>query len=108
MLEINKQHNRAKVTARVLGIDYMEDTISNMVQYVKDIKALQAVDYNEFEFEDVVEWLSNVDTGLLIEDLVRFAEFVQGVGKNDYEGYYVTEYLYMFEETQNRILADWK
>ena len=106
MLEIKKQHNSAKVTAQVLGIDYMEDTISNMVQYVKDIKALNASGYDDFEFDDVVEWLSDTDDNLLIEDMERFSQFVYDVGKNHYDGYYVKEYLYMFAETQNRISAD--
>lgn len=106
MLEIKKQRDNATIKAHVASVDYMEDTIKNMVQYVKDIKALNALGYDDFEFDDVVEWLSDTDDNLLIEDMERFSQFVYDAGKNHYDGYYVQEYLYMFAEAQNRILAD--
>ena len=103
MLDITKQGNNATVKAHVASVDYMENTIKNMVQYIKDIKALHANGYEDFEFDDVVDWLSDTDDNLLIEDLERFSQFVYDAGQNHYEGYYVQEYLYMFAETQNRL-----
>lgn len=104
MLDIKKQRDGATIKAHVASVDYMEDTIKNMVQYVKDIKALNAIGYDDFEFDDVVEWLSDTDDNLLIEDMERFSQFVYDVGKNHYDRYYVQEYLYMYAETQNRLL----
>ena len=106
MLEIKKHNDNAVLNNEVHGIDYLDRTVENMVQYVKDIKALNANGYEDFEFDDVVYWLSETDDDLLIEDMERFSQFVYDAGKNHYDGYYVTEYLYMFAETQNRILAD--
>lgn len=105
MLEI-KKHNagNAIITDEVKDMDYLNRTVNNMVRYAKDIKVLQAIGYDEFEFEDVLEWLYSGDTDLTPSGLARFAEFVQGAGHDDYDGYYVQEYLYMFAETQNRLL----
>lgn len=104
MLEIKKHNDNALITDEVHGIEYLDKTVANMVQYAKDIKALQAVDYEEFEFEDVLEWLYSGDTDLTPSGLARFAEFVQGAGHDDYDGYYVREYMYLYGETQNRLL----
>lgn len=104
MLEIKKHNDNALITDEVHGIEYLDKTVANMVQYAKDIKALQAIGYDEFEFEDVLEWLYSGDTDLTPSGLARFAEFVQGAGHDDYDGYYVREYMYLYGETQNRLL----
>lgn len=105
MLEI-KKHNadNAIITDEVNGTEYLDKTVSIMVQYAKDIKALQAVGYGEFEFDDVLELLYNDGMDLTPSGLARFAEFVQGAGKNDYDGYYVREYMYLYGEMQSRLL----
>ena len=104
MLEI-KKHNadNAIITDEVNGIEFLDKTVENMVQYAKDIKALQAVGYGEFEFDDVLEWLYNDGMDLTPSGLARFAEFVQGAGLDNYEGYYVREYMYLYGETQSRL-----
>lgn len=104
MLEIKKHNDNALITEAVHGTEYLDKTIANMVRYAKDIKALQSVGYDEFEFEDVLEWLYMGETDMTPRGLARFAEFVQDAGKNDYDGYYVTEYMYLYGETQNRLL----
>ena len=105
MLEI-KKHNvgNAIITDEVNDTGYLDKTVEKMVQYAKDIKALQTTGYGEFEFEDVLEWLYSGDTDLTTSKLSRFAEFVKGAGRGSYEWYYVQEYLYMYRETQNRLL----
>lgn len=104
MLEIKKHNDNALITDEVKDMDYLNRTVNNMVRYTKDIKALQAIGYDEFEFEDVLEWLYSGDTDLTPSGLARFAEFVQGAGHDDYDGYYVREYMYLYGETQNRLL----
>lgn len=104
MLEIKKHNDNAVLTNEVRGIEYLNRTVENMVQYAKDIKALQAVNYEEFEFDDVLEWLYSGYMELTPSGLVRFSEFVQGAGRDNYEWYYVQEYLYMYRETQSRLL----
>lgn len=105
MLEI-KKHNagNAIITDEVKDTEYLDKTVEKMVKYAKDIKALQDTGYVEFEFDDVLEWLYSGDTDLTTSKLSRFAEFVKGAGHGSYEWYYVQEYLYMFAETQNRLL----
>lgn len=104
MLDIKKVQDNAVITDEVRGVDYLNRTVKNMVQYAKDIKALQAVDYNEFEFDDVIKRLYDGDTDLTPNGLARFTEFVQGAGHDGYDGYYVTEYLYLYGETKARLL----
>lgn len=104
MLDIKKVQDNAIITDEVRGVEYLNQTINNMVQYAKDITALQAVGYGEFEFDDVLEWLYMGDTDMTPRGLARFAEFVQGAGHDDYDSYYVTEYLYMAGETQSQLL----
>ena len=104
MLDIKKHNDNALITDEVHGIEYLDKTVEIMVQYAKDIKALNVIGYEEFEFEDVLNWLYSEDTDLTPSGLVRFSEFVQGAGRDNYDGYYVQEYLYMFAETQNRLL----
>lgn len=104
MLDIKKVQDNAVITDEVNGVEYLNQTINNMVQYAKNIKALQAVGYDGFEFDDVLKGLYDGDTDLTPNGLTRFAEFVQGAGHDDYDGYYVTEYLYLYGETQARVL----
>ena len=104
MLDIKKVQDNAVITDEVRGVEYLDRTVKNMVQYAKDITALQAVGYDEFEFDDVLEWLYMGDTDMTPRGLARFAEFVQGAGHDDYDGYYVREYMYLYGETQARLL----
>lgn len=104
MLELKKQFGNAVITDEVKDVDYLNRTVNNMVRYSKDIKALNTIGYEEFEFEDVLDWLYSGDTDLTPSGLVRFSEFVQGAGRDNYDGYYVQEYLYMYAETQSRLL----
>lgn len=104
MLAIKKHNDNAVITDEVHGIEFLNKTVRNMVQYAKDVNALQDAGYEGFEFDDVIEWLYMGETDITPRGLARFAEFVQVAGVDNYDRYYVREYMYMYGETQNQLL----
>lgn len=109
MMDIKKQNGNAVVAGTVAGVDYLEQTITNMVQYVKDVKAMDALEYGltdeQLKVQHVANWLMS-DQGvsdLDANNLVDFAKFVEVAGKDANDNYNVLEQIYMYEETRSRL-----